>query len=165
MTLAQLKRDANSGNMALELIERFGKTGDEIKETMRGIRKVSRSNTVGIFLINNDGKESELTIRSAKLIEYDGKTLTIFEAGHREPTDEEKSILAKRDELYKKYEDTYNGGFWQVKQMIADSKCPWMDGGETKCGKRYSVSENVVYDNLIKGEAVLKYKVYFEKQQ
>lgn len=163
MTLAQLKRDANSGKMALELIERYGKTGNEIKETMRGIRKVSRSNTVGIFLINNDGKESKLTIRSAKLIEYDGETLIIFNAGYREPTEEEKFVLAKRDEIYKQYSDSYNGGFWQAKRMFENSKCPWMEGNETKCGKRYDRNNNVVYDNIIKGRAILKYKVYFEQ--
>ena len=39
-TLADLKRDAGSGKLSLELIERFGKTGNEIKSTMIGIRKV-----------------------------------------------------------------------------------------------------------------------------
>lgn len=162
MTLSQLKRDANSGKMMLELTERYGKTGKEIKETLRGIRKVNRSNSVGIFLINNDGRESELTIRSAKLIDYDRKTLIIYNPGERIPTEEEKAVLKMRDELYKKYADTYSGGFWQVKQMFKESKCPWMDGGETKYGKRYDISKNIVYDNSIKGEAILKYNVYFK---
>ena len=51
-TVAELKRDANGGKMSLEMIEWYGKTGDEIRETLRGIRKVLRANTVAIILLN-----------------------------------------------------------------------------------------------------------------
>lgn len=163
MTLAQLKRDANSGKMSLELIERYGST--EIIERLKGIRKVKKSNSVAIILINLDGKESELRIDSAKLIDYDGKHLTIYAAGTREPSEEEKSILIKRDELYKKYADTYSGGFWQVKQMFEKSKFPYMAGHETIKGKRYDHNTGLVYDNSIKGEVILKYNVYFDNTE
>lgn len=63
MTLAELKRNANSGKMKLELIERYGETGDDIIERLRGIRKVLRANTVGLILENLDGAESELRIK------------------------------------------------------------------------------------------------------
>ena len=66
-TVAELKRDANGGKMSLEMIEWYGKTGDEIKETLRGIRKVLRANTVAIILLNRDGNESEMRLNSAKL--------------------------------------------------------------------------------------------------
>lgn len=49
-TLADLKRDAASGKLSLELIERFGQSGDDIKSTMRGIRKVSPLFTSSKFL-------------------------------------------------------------------------------------------------------------------
>ena len=77
MKLADLKRDAASGKIKLELVERYGKTGEEIPERIRGIRTVSKINTVAIFLANADGVESELRFDSAKLVEYDGKSLTI----------------------------------------------------------------------------------------
>lgn len=39
-TLADFKRDAASGKIKLELVERYGKTGEEIPERIRGIRIV-----------------------------------------------------------------------------------------------------------------------------
>ena len=60
MTLAELKREAKAGKIKFEMIERFGKTGEEIPEYCRGIREVARVNTVAIILVTADGKESEL---------------------------------------------------------------------------------------------------------
>ena len=37
-TLADLKRDAKSGNMSMEMLEWYGKTGEDIKPILRGIR-------------------------------------------------------------------------------------------------------------------------------
>lgn len=161
MTLAQLKRDANSGKMSLEMTERFGST--EIIERLRGIRKVKGANSVAIICINLDGKESELRIDSAKLIDYDGKHLTVYTAGTREPSAEEKAVLAKRDAIYKEYENTYNGGYYQAKRMFAESNCPYMSGYEKIRGKRYDHNSGLVYDDSIKGEPILKYNVYFEQ--
>lgn len=48
-TLADLKRDAANGKIKFELMERYGKTGDEIPEKLRGIREVEKVNTVGIL--------------------------------------------------------------------------------------------------------------------
>ena len=80
-TLAQLKRDADSGRMSVMLLWRFGKTGNDIPREMRGVRKVFRANSVGLVLEFN-GKESTLYTDSAKLVEYDGKTLTFYRAGY-----------------------------------------------------------------------------------
>ena len=95
-TLADLKRDAASGRMCLEFIERYGLTGDQIKSTMRGVRKVLGCNSVAISLLNNDGNISELRFGSAKLIEYDDETLTFYAAAHRELTEEEQANLDDR---------------------------------------------------------------------
>ena len=76
-TLAQFKRDAASGKIKLELVERFGKTCDEIPERCRGVRTVQKVNTVGITLVTAEGLTSELRFESAKLFEYDGKSLII----------------------------------------------------------------------------------------
>lgn len=161
MTLAQLKRDANSGKMSLEITERYGNT--KIIERLRGIRKVKKANSVAIILINLDGKESELRIDSAKLIDYDGKQLTVYAPGTREPSEEEKSVLVKRDALYEKYADTYSGGYWQIKNMFAKSDYPYMSGYEKIRGKRYDSNTGLIYDDSIKGEPILKYNVYFKQ--
>lgn len=101
-TLAQLKRDADSGRMSVMLLWRFGKTGNDIPREMRGVRKVFRANSVGLVLEFN-GKESTLYTDSAKLVEYDGKTLTFYRAGYRSPTAEERFVL----NTWKTMEDEY----------------------------------------------------------
>ena len=161
MTLAQLKRDANSGKMLLELTERYG--SPEIIDRLRGVRKVKKANSVAIICINLDGEESELRIDSAKLIDYDGEHLTVYSAGTREPSPEEKAVLAKARDIYKKYENTYSGGFWQAKLMFKESNYPYMAGHEKIRGKRYNWSSGLIYDDSIKGEPILKYNVYFEQ--
>lgn len=75
-TLAQLKRDANSGKMSLELVEKYGKT--EIPELQRGKRKVVGSKSSGLELLNNNGEISSLFIESSKLMEYTDEYLMIF---------------------------------------------------------------------------------------
>jgi hypothetical protein len=45
-TLADFKRDAASGKIKLEMVERYGKTGEEIPERYRGIRTIQSVNTV-----------------------------------------------------------------------------------------------------------------------
>ena len=92
-TLADLKREAASGKIRFEMVERYGETGDAIPERCRGIRTVEKVNTVAILLKTADGIISELRFDSAKLVEYDGKNLTIFERGERELTEQEKTIL------------------------------------------------------------------------
>lgn len=161
MKLADLKRDAASGKIKLELVERYGKTGEEIPERIRGIRTVSRINTVAIFLANDDGVESELRFVSAKLVEYDGKSLTIYERGERDLTEQEQKILAD----WQKIEDDYyqrnphGDAYWKKKDYFKNCPCPWLAGYETVRGKYYNYNGKVL-DNQVRGNAILKYNVY-----
>ena len=50
-TLAQLKRDAKNGNLVLEMVERFGKTGEDIPPRLRGPRPLVDSNSVAIMFM------------------------------------------------------------------------------------------------------------------
>lgn len=93
-TLADFKRDAASGKIKLEMVERYGNTGEEIPERYRGIRAIQSVNTVEIMLETADGLTSSLDFPPAKLIEYDGKSLTIYERGERDLTEQERKILA-----------------------------------------------------------------------
>ena len=161
MKLADLKRDAASGKIKLELVERYGKTGEEIPERIRGIRTVSKINTVAIFLANADGVESELRFDSAKLVEYDGKSLTIYERGERDLTEQEQKILAD----WQKIEDDYyqrnlhGDAYWKKKDYFKKCPCPWLAGYETVKGKYYNYNGKVL-DNQVRGNAILKYNVY-----
>ena len=167
-TLADLKRDAQSGKLSLELIERFGQTGNEIKSTMTGVRKVVGCNSVSLSLLNHDGNISELRFGSAKLIEYGEDTLTFYLAAHRELTSEEEKILAEWKQIEDKCmaRNPFCETYWKRKDYFAKCSCPWLDGSETKCGKKLEFvnGKPMVRDNSIKGEAVLKYKVHFAKE-
>ena len=162
MTLEELKREAKDGKIKFEMIERYGKAGDEIPEYCRGIREVARVNTVAIILVTADGKESELRFDSAKLVEYDGKSLTIYAAGERDVTPEEQAVLneaQKIRERHLKVNPYGNSDFWACKQYFENSPCPWMAGYETVRGKRYNYNGKVV-DNSVRGRAILRYTIH-----
>lgn len=161
MKLADLKRDAASGKIKLELVERYGKTGEEIPERIRGIRTVSKINTVAIFLANADGVESELRFDSAKLVEYDGKSLTIYERGERDLTEQEQKILADWQKIENDYyqKNPHGDAYWKKKDYFKNCPCPWLAGYETVRGKYYKYNGKVL-DNQVRGNAILKYNVY-----
>ena len=165
-TLAQFKRDAASGKIKLEILEWFGKTGDEIPKRIRGIRTVSKVNTVAIFLVNDDGVESEMRLDSANLVEYDGESLIIYMRGERDLTEQERKILTDweriEDEYYRK--NPYGESYWKKKDYFKHCPCPWLSGYETVRGKYYNYNGKVI-DNQIKGNAILKYRVYLRKER
>ena len=160
-TLAQFKRDATSGKIKLEMVERYGKTGEEIPERLRGVRTVQKVNTVGITLVTAEGLTSELRFESAKLFEYDGKSLTIYERGERDLTEQEQKILADwqkiEDDYYK--QNPYGDAYWKKKDYFKKCPCPWLNGYETVKGKYYNYNGKIL-DNQIRGKAILKYRVY-----
>lgn len=164
-SLAQLKRDASTGNMSLILIERFGESNEStIPPKMAGARKVIGVNTVALKLLNHDGKESELRYNPASLIEYDGDKLTVYNAGKRSLTDDEANVLKKANEeraLYRE-RNPYSESYWHMEQFFANCPYPYLDGFEMKQGKRYNHCDNTVTDNAVKGEAILKYRVVME---
>lgn len=162
-TLAELKRNANNGNMKLELVEWYGKIEDGIPERLHGIRKVKGANTVAIILINNNGVESELRLKCAKLVEYDGESLIVYNPGERDTNTEEKAILNELQRMEKEYyeQNPYGDFYWKKKAYFKDCSCPWMSGYETIKGKKY-LYNGKVRDDSVKGEIILKYKVIFE---
>lgn len=162
-TLADLKRDAKSGKIRLELIERFGKTGDEIPERLRGIREVAGVNTVAINLRNGRGEESELRFGRASLIAYDGETLTVYNPGFRDVTDEERAVLTGAEKFKSDYEREHpqQDSYWKVRGYYADSPCPWMRPyGDEKQGKKYDARQDKVFDRSVRGDAILRYRVH-----
>lgn len=150
-SLAQLKRDAKTGNMSLELIERFGSTGDDIPERLHGIRKVVSCNTVGFILKNANGQQSELRFENAKLTEYEGDTLTIYEPAYRDPNEIELAVLAEARKIEEDYEKNcpWGNSYWTRRKYILNSPCPWLSGSEKRCGKSYNFDK--VRDTSIRG--------------
>lgn len=159
-TLADLKRDANSGKMYMLMIERYGST--DIIDRLKGVRPVLRANTVSVTLRNQTGEESEMRFQNAALTEYTGDTLTIYNAGERDLTPEEKAVLNQAEaekERYKK-ENPYSESYWHMKQFFKNCPFPYLAGNETVKGKKYQYNGKI-QDNQIKGNAILKYKIVF----
>lgn len=164
-TLAELRRDAKSGQMGLELVEWYGKTGEDIKANLRGVRRVDGANSVALLLINNEGNISELRIKYATLVEYDGESLTVYAAGYRDLTEEEKKILSEWERIEKEYleKNPFAETFWKRRDFFSKCSCPWLYGTDTVKGKHleYIDGEVKIRDRKIRGVAILKYKVYF----
>ena len=162
-TLAELKRDAASGKLKLELVERFGKTGESIPERLRGIRSAVGVNTVAIKLQNGNGEVSELRLPRSSLMSYDGKTLTVYQPGLRAVTDGEREVLRGADAAKASYERQYSGSdpYYKLVRYYAESPCPWMRPyGDEKQGKRYDAQKDKVLDRSVKGEVALRYLVH-----
>jgi|GEM_PF-1737028 len=163
MTLADLKRDAKGGKIRLELVERFGKTGEDIPERLRGIREVAGVNTVAINLRNALGEESELRFGRASLIAYDGETLTVYNPGFRDVTSAERAVLDGAAKFKADYEREHPGwdSYYKVLGYYSSSSCPWMRPyGDEKHGKRYDASQDKVLDKSVRGDVILRYRVH-----
>lgn len=163
-TLSDLKRDLKNRAIALELIERYGKGEAELPLRLRGIRRIKKSNSAEAVLINELGQESAMRYVAATLTEYDGETLTIYSAGTRPLTDEEKKVLAKgyavRDEADAR--NPYgNAGYWALKRFYAEHReFRYLAGWEKARGMQYQPGTDYVRDDRIKGDAILRYKVH-----
>lgn len=164
-TLAELRRDARSGNMSMEMLEWYGKTGEDIKANLRGIRKVEGANSVALLLRNNEGNISELRVQYVTLVEYDGENLTVYAAGLRDLTEEEKKILSEWERIEKEHleKNPFAETFWKRRDYFSKCSCPWLYGTDTVKGKRleYIDGEAKIRDREIRGVALIKYKVYF----
>lgn len=150
-TLAKFVRDAKAG-MSLELIWRYGKTGDDIDERLRGVRRVTRVSRYKMDMMNTQGQESFLDFGSAKLVEYDGEYLTVYNPISRELTEDEQHVLDKINST---------DMFFLKKEYARNSSCPWIDpyGSKIIKGKRYISHENKVLDWSMRGEMILKYRI------
>lgn len=164
MTLAQFKRDAAKGNMYLELVERYGKSGNDIPENLQGLRGVKRINSVSVYLQGRGSIiESELRLKRATLVEYDGKTLTVYQPALRDPNEQEQALLDQWDKIQDEYmlKNPFGDPYWKRKAFFETSPFPYMSGYDSCQGKSYESHLGKVRDSHIRGEAILKYTVYF----
>ncbi len=159
-TLSDLKRDAKSGKIKLEMTYRYGK---ELPDFCQGIRSITNVNSVGFTLVTQEGKESAFRYSTAKLTEYDSDTLIIYAPAQREPTAEEQAVLDEAKRIVDEYMENNpydDGWFYKKKSFLKNSKCPWMDGYEIIKGKRYLSHNGKVLDFSIKGKIANKYIVH-----
>ena len=101
-SLSQLKHFALNCGVKLELIERFGKTGEDIPPKLRGIRSIYAVHTKSFDLLSEDGSTSSLGIERASLVSFDGPMMTVHAAGIRPLNDKEQAKMA----AWRKIENT-----------------------------------------------------------
>ena len=127
----------------------------------RAIVKI-QTNAVYLEGKENNGKGSYLPIPQASLMEYDGKTLCIYNFGTREMNDEEKENEKKAKEERERYnkENPYGNDFWHMKSWYSNCSTPWIypSGSDWIKGKKADYENNIM-DKSIKGKLLLKYKV------
>lgn len=162
LSFAQLRRDALSGHMALELVERYGK-----KPEQSVICPVCKVETKSIYILR-DGKESWIHMPYASLVYYDGRVLEVYAAGLRDLTPVEKKVMDGWKEItstesYKSaaMSDVYSDGsstYYKQERYFRDSPCPYLfyDDGS----KKLDMKTGKVRDSKIKGMLELKYIVH-----
>jgi PAS domain-containing protein len=165
-TLAELKREAKTGQYQAKMIYRYG---EDIPEKLSGWRQIIDSNSVAIFLLNNEGKKSELNIKAASLIDYDGEHLTIYNAGERELNEEEKAIMEEWNKIAATPEyqtqaqnDAYTDGsttFYQKKYFFTGRGFTYLLGYDEQGGKKYNHNTKKVRCNNIKGDKIMQYEI------
>lgn len=162
LSLAQFKRDASTGKMGLQLLERYGKHIEELS-----IVPVIKVGSQSITLKRGD-KESDLDIPYASLVDYDGEYLYVYSIGSRPLNEEEQSVMNAWKQIastkeYKEraeYDALSDGSstYYQQKAFFLRSSCPYLF--EDKPNLRYNYNKNEVYDAKVKGDCILKYKVF-----
>lgn len=162
LTLAQFKRDAASGHMGLELIERYG---EKISKPV--IVPVVKVQTNGVYLKRGD-KESFLDYPFASLFEYTGSMLKVYESGLRKLNPTEEMVMRqwcqisntpefkRRAEIDVMTDGNYTGR--QQEMFFKQSPCPYLY--TEKNGLRFDYNTKKIYDPKVKGKCVLVYKVH-----
>jgi len=169
MTYADLKRDAKSGKLTAELVERFGSSA--IIERLRGIRPIVDANSVGIKFRNADGSISECRIERAKLCEYTGDELIVYNYGLRDLTPEEQVVMDQwkavtETERYKRQSeiDALSDGsstYWQGVAFFEKCNMAYLYRDDMdKYHKKFDYRTGRVWDKNVRGDVVLRYKVY-----
>lgn len=174
-TRTQLFRDAKSGKLSLLMTERFGK---EPPLHMAKKRKVIGANTVSLKLQNEDGITSTMDVPKASLVDYTDDELIIYTYGYRKPTIQEQKILDEWNKIQntKEYREQSNidiltdgsSTYWQKKKFFRDNNAEYLMGFERQRGccldfNRQSDGKlDFISDESVKGEPILKYKVYME---
>jgi len=164
-TLAQLKRDAKSGNLYAEMIYRWG---TKIPENLQGKRRIIDSNSVGIKFLNQNGSTSDLSIKNANLVEYDEYFITIYDPGERDLNEDEKTIFSKWETMRNKKQEEMdcltdtNVTYWRRKHFFIDAGYEYLLGYDKKQGKIYINHNNKIRDDKIKGDMIIQYKIVVE---
>ncbi|MCI9290285.1 MAG: hypothetical protein HFE32_00600 [Clostridia bacterium] len=167
-TLAELKREAKSGILEGKFIH-HSQFGANLPKRLQGWRKLIDSNSVAIYFLTSDGKKSELRLDKASLVDYDGQTLTIFNAGYRDLTEEEKYVMNVWKEKsstsqFKAQEelDALSDGsstYWAKVFYFRKVGYEYLMGFNKQRGMKYDTIMGKVQDDKIKGTICMQYQI------
>lgn len=163
-TFADFKRDAAKGNMSLELIDWYGKTGEEIPKRIRGVRRVVKCTQFSLILQGKE--ESRLDYLRSSLLDYDSETLTIYTSGRRPLNEQEQRIVWQWQKLeadYKLSGKSNEEVYYLRKEYYRNSECPWLFSDSFVKGKLTEHDGNVpmIRDKDLRGGVTMRYKVRF----
>jgi len=159
----EFREQAVRGMMQIEVIERSGKTGDDIPPAFRGARQVISANGTGIKIRNPNGTVSSIRFLPAKLMEYKDLVLTIYEPGLRDVTPQEQSLLDECQRLVEESKMAHpeKNAYWVKANFLDGCACPWLAGGVPIRGKQY-MPDGKIRDNSIRGKVSVRYKVHLD---
>lgn len=165
LTLADIKRYADKGILDVELIEYYGKTGEDIPSRLRGVWKAIGTTGKGKALVvkiqSSTGNVNEIRFTRTDFIECDGRTLVIYGSYKRHPNAQEKALLNE----WQKIEETHirDNPYADIHQMkeefFASSAYPYMSGIESGSGSEWRYDGEYVYNSNTRGEAEAVYKL------
>lgn len=163
-SMCEFREHASSGTMYLEVVEKQGCIGDELPETVRGIRRVVSANGSGIKVQNPNGTTNSIHFLSAKLMEYQDKVLTIYEPGYRPVTAQEQELLDECQRLVEECQEKTpeRNPYWVRANFLNNCPCPWLMGTAPVRGKQY-MPDGTVRDSAIRGKVSIRYKVHLHK--
>jgi hypothetical protein len=167
-TLADLKRELTVGK-SLKLIS-FSTPFAVNNKNLNKVRFIVRIQGNGLYLNEdkNTTKGSYLEFPKASLLEYDGKTIKIYEPGIRDLTEEEKKIRDNepKDDEQDRIDMMSDGSqmFYRRKQYYKEKGCEYLFWGDSTRGKskhitRQGNGELKIVDDSIKGIVSLIYEV------
>ena len=128
------------------------------------IRNITRIQSNGFYLSQDNGKDSYLEFPKASLFEADEKGFKIFEAGLRELTEQEQAVKDNepKDEKQEKIDMMSDGStmFFRRKKYFSEKGFNYLFGNNKQEGKRLTFKEGnpIIQDESIKGKLILEYK-------
>ena len=163
-TLADLKKDLSIGTPLTMTFNSWGK-GKFIDVKRYIIKKQSNGVTIGEK--PTDTKGSFLDYPKASLMEYDGQTLKIFEAGHRPLTENEQNIinnapscLPENKQLVEN--DLMTDGsttFFMDEAYFDKLDAEYLKGHKEVRGLKYNFNDQNIRDNSIRGQLSMQYTI------
>lgn len=154
-SFSQLKKDLQTGTQLKVIFHAIR------PEQVGKIKTISKTQTNGIYTTNPeifDGRPSWLELPSASLVEYFDNQFIIYDIGKRDLNEVEQQFLKEQKDEWQKrpYDNPYFISLSIARRLGVEymvSSTP---------NKRYSNSENKVYDRAIRGEKLFAFEIIKE---